>query len=305
MSEQLAPRGAPAPPWMLAAASYLARYSGSTRETYRVSLRLLFAWCTDYGLDPLAAKRVHLELFLRYLEEERRCIPRSVAHHLVPVIGYYRFAVVDGYLATDPTVMLRRPRVFIDESRQLALDRDELRRLIEAARAAAPTELALVALMALLGLRVSEAIGARVEDLGVVVRGHPTLRITGKGGKPATIPLPRPVAEILEAAAGDRTHGPILIRPPRGEMPERPWTRRAAALALERLCRAADIDKPISPHSLRHTFVTLGLDAGIPLRDMQVAARHSDPRVTARYDRGRNDFDTHANHRIAADLLAE
>lgn len=40
MSEQLAPRGAPAPPWMLAAASYLARYSGTTRETYRVSLRL-------------------------------------------------------------------------------------------------------------------------------------------------------------------------------------------------------------------------------------------------------------------------
>ena len=117
MSEQLAPRGAPAPPWMLAAASYLARYSGSTRETYRVSLRLLFAWCTDYGLDPLAAKRVHLELFLRYLEEERRCIPRSVAHHLVPVIGYYRFAVVDGYLATDPTVMLRRPRVFIPVAR--------------------------------------------------------------------------------------------------------------------------------------------------------------------------------------------
>jgi integrase len=74
---------------------------------------------------------------------------------------------------------------------------------------------------------------------------------------------------------------------------------------LVRLCTVAGIDKHISPHSLRHTFVTLGLDAGIPLRDMQVAARHSDPRVTARYDRGRHDFDTHANHRIAADLHGE
>ena len=81
------------------------------------------------------------------------------------------------------------------------------------------------------------------------------------------------------------------------------WTRRAAALAVKRLCADAVIEKPISPHSLRHTFVTLGLDAGIPLRDMQVAARHSDLRITARYDRGRNDYDSHANHRIARDLL--
>jgi integrase/recombinase XerD len=110
---------------------------------------------------------------------------------------------------------------------------------------------------------------------------------------------------MLVAAAGDRTHGPIVVRPPRGELPERPWSRHAAALMLVRLCKVCGIDKHISPHSLRHTFVTLGLDAGIPLRDMQVAARHSDPRVTARYDRGRHDFDTHANHRIAADLLGD
>ena len=303
MSDAIDRPSTPATPlWALAATSYLARYSGATLRTYTVSLRLLFAWCADHGLDPLAAKRVHLELYVRYLEQERRCIPRSVAHHLTPVFGYYRFALADGYLAADPAVLLRRPRVFIDESRQLALDRDELRGLLSAALSSTPADLALVALMGLLGLRVSEATGARIEDLGIVIRGHPTLRIVGKGGKPATIPLPRPVEEILTTAVGTRTHGPILVRPPRGHSPERPWTRRAAALALVRLCRAAGIDKPIS-HSLRHTFVTLGLDAGIPLRDMQVAARHSDPRITARYDRGRNDFDTHANHRIAADLL--
>ena len=294
---------APPPLWALAAASYLARYSGNTLRSYTVSLRLLFTWCTDHGLDPLAAKRVHLELFVRYLEQERGCIPSSVAHHLTPVFGYYRFATIDGYLVADPTAMLRRPRVFADTTRQLALDRDELRALLAAARASTASELALVAMMALLGLRVSEATGARIEDLGVVIRGHPTLRIVGKGAKPATIPLPRAVNEMLLAAVGTRTHGPILQRPERGPLPERPWTRRAAALAITRLCRAAGIDKPISPHSLRHTFVTLGLDAGIPLRDMQVAARHSDPRITARYDRGRLDYDTHANHRIAADLL--
>jgi integrase/recombinase XerD len=305
MSSALAvPSGQPTPLWALAAASYLARYSGNTLRSYTDSLRLLFTWCLDHDLDPLDAKRVHLELFVRYLESERRNIPRSVAHHLTPVFGYYRFAVVDDYVKADPTVLLRRPRVFIDESRQLALDKGEMQRLLDAARPK-PMELALVAMLGLLGLRVSEAIGARIEDFGMIIRGQPTLKIVGKGGKPATIPLPRKVSDMLVAAVGDRTHGPILVRPPRGELPERPWSRHAAALMLERLCKTARIDKHISPHSLRHTFVTLGLDAGIPLRDMQVAARHADPRVTARYDRGRHDFDTHANHRIAADLLGD
>lgn len=308
MDDAVAPFVQPAagmPPWALAAASYLARYSGKTLESYRISLRMLFRWCAEYGLDPLEAKRVHLELYVRYLEQDRKCIPRSVAHHLTPIFGYYRFAQVDGYVVQNPTALLRRPRVFIDESRQLALDKDEFRRLLDAARASSPTDLALVALMGLLGLRVSEAMDALIEDLGTVVRGRPTLRIVGKGGKPATIPLPDAVDAILRDAVGTRTHGPILLRRARGSLPERPWSHHAATLALRRLCRVAGIDKRISPHSLRHTFVTLGLDAGIPLRDMQVAARHSDPRITARYDRGRTDFDSHANHRIAQDLLGE
>jgi integrase len=115
-----------------------------------------------------------------------------VAHHLTPVFGYYRFAVVDDYLNSDPTVLLRRPKVFIDESRQLALDKGELQRLVAAPRPGR-MELALVAMMALLGLRISEAIGAKIEDLGMIIRGQPTLKIVGKGGKPATIPLPRRV----------------------------------------------------------------------------------------------------------------
>ena len=78
--------------------------------------------------------------------------------------------------------------------------------------------------------------------------------------------------------------------------------RKAAALAVTRLCKAAGINKKISPHSLRHAFVTACLDAGVPLRDVQIAARHSDPRITARYDRARHNLDRHANHTVAAFL---
>jgi len=54
------------------------------------------------------------------------------------------------------------------------------------------------------------------------------------------------------------------------------------------------------PHMLRHTFVTTMLDAGVDLRDVQIAARHSDPRTTMRYDRARKNFNRHPNDILVA-----
>jgi integrase len=70
--------------------------------------------------------------------------------------------------------------------------------------------------------------------------------------------------------------------------------RHAASRIVRRLAKRAGIDKRISPHSLRHSFITAALDAGVPLRDMQEAASHSDPRTTMRYYRGRGSLDRHA-----------
>jgi len=61
--------------------------------------------------------------------------------------------------------------------------------------------------------------------------------------------------------------------------------RYAADRTVKRLARRAGITKRISPHSLRHSFITAALDAGVPLRDVQEAASHADPRTTMRYDR--------------------
>jgi len=65
---------------------------------------------------------------------------------------------------------------------------------------------------------------------------------------------------------------------------------------VTRLARRAGVNKHISPHSLRHSFITAALDAGVPLRDVQTAARHADPRTTTRYHRARNNLDRHASY---------
>lgn len=282
----------------LAAASYLARYNGSTRETYRISLKILFNWCGRVGVDVLTIQRPVLELFARYLEDERHNSPATVAHHLSIIRGFYNFAEIDQYIQRSPAAHLRMPRVFQDESKTLGLDRMELGALIQTARASSPMDSALIALMGMLGLRVSEACAVKIEDYQDIERGHRVLHLIGKGGKPATIPLPVPVIRALDAAAGDRTSGHLILRRKTGQ----PINRKSAALTVARLCKKAGIRKNVTPHGLRHSYVTACLDAGAPLRDVQIAARHSDPRITARYDRARHNHDRHANHLVAAYL---
>jgi site-specific recombinase XerD len=76
--------------------------------------------------------------------------------------------------------------------------------------------------------------------------------------------------------------------------------RAAATRSVKRIALAAGVKHRISPHSLRHTFVTTMLDAGVSLRDTQIVARHADPRTTIRYDRARNNLDRHGNYALAA-----
>lgn len=78
--------------------------------------------------------------------------------------------------------------------------------------------------------------------------------------------------------------------------------RYAADRTVKRLALKAGIAKRMSAHSLRHSFTTAALDAGVPLRDVQEAASHADPRTTLRYDRGRGSLDRHATYIVATFL---
>lgn len=172
----------------------------------------------------------------------------------------------------------------------------ELSALLQVARRHPdPARWALVTLLGLLGLRVSEACAVQCDDYGDTVQGHTVIRLVGKGSKPATMPLPTAVQRALDAARGDRTTGPLLRRADGQQL-----DRRTADRWVKSLARQAGISKRISPHSLRHSMVTNALDAGVPLRDVQIAARHADPRTTARYDRNRHNMDRHAVHVLTA-----
>lgn len=277
----------------LAAAGYLAQYRGRTLVIYSQHLRILYGWCERVQLDPLEVRRVHLDLFRHYLEKERRNGPGTVAARLRCVRAFYRYAAEEGFVEDSPARRLVVPRVRRDETRLIGISREEVAALLAAAREAGPARWALVSLLALLGLRVGEACDLDIEDTRGEAQGYRTVSFVGKGAKPATMPLTAPVAEAVDAAAGERASGPLLLR--------RSITRldRATAYRWIRILGDRTLGKHVHPHVLRHAFVTLSLDAGATLRDVQNAARHADPRMTAMYDRARGNLQRHAAHLLA------
>ena len=95
----------------LAVAAYLARFKGSSREHTESDLRCYLAWCAERGLDPLAARRPHLELYIRWLQEICRFKPSTVSRRFSVTAGFYRTCVLDGIMEHSPAEHVRRPAV--------------------------------------------------------------------------------------------------------------------------------------------------------------------------------------------------
>jgi integrase/recombinase XerD len=225
----------------------------------------------------------------------RRFRPSTVSRRFSVTAGFYRTCVIDGVLDHSPAEHVRRPAVPA-ESPTLGFTHLQFEAMLTAARQSAnPCDFALVAMLGLLGLRIFEATGADTSDLGEE-HGHRVLRVCGKGAKIVLVPLPPAVSRAIDQSVGNRTSGPILLNSRGARMDRHAATRRLRHLAQQAGVR---IDRP-HPHMLRHTFVTTMLDAGVDLRNVQIAARHADPRTTVRYDRARKNLDRHPNYILAA-----
>ena len=212
------------------------------------------------------------------------------------VRGFFRFAHIDGLVPADPAVYARLPKVNRDETRTQGLDRLELIRFLKVAQTITVHHGALAFLLGINALRASEAAAVRIEDYAETLRGHRVLHLIGKGNKPATMPITIPVLRVLEACRGQRASGPLILRP----VSHRPVDRRDVYRMVTRIAKEAGIPRHISPHSLRHAAITNALDAGVPLRDAQILARHADPRTTEHYDRARGNLDRHGVHFLTA-----
>jgi hypothetical protein len=208
-------------PERLALAGYLAGYRGLTREAYALDLRQFTTWCRARCLSLFAVRRPDIESFARDLETRGRA-RATVTPRLSTIAGFYKYAVEEELLNHSPAAHVRRPRVDY-ESHAVGLDRNELGGLLVAAGLGPPAEHALISLLALNGLRVSEATSADIEHLGLERGPDPDHHPQGRqGGHHPAGAADRPGDRSGHRRAHRRARVPGSGRPPAG-----PARRRA------------------------------------------------------------------------------
>ena len=164
----------------------------------------------------------------------------TITRRLCTIAGFYRYAVEEELLDHSPAAHVHRPRLDY-ESHATALDRNELGALLVAAGQGSAQEHALISLLTLNGLRISEALGADIMAMGSE-RGHRTLTVLRKGGKIVTIPLAPRTARSLDLAIGERVEGAIFLRPDGQRM-----DRHCAGRIVRRLAGRAGLVKKVRP----------------------------------------------------------
>ena len=287
-------------------AGWLANFSSvHTRAAYYGDLLAFAKYANTHGLNILGASKADVAGFKALLEDPDAggLSPASVARRISAVSSFYRHLEEEGITIGNPALLVRRPRVS-DESMTQALTRVEAHRVLDQADTAGPRDHALICLLLLNGLRVSEVCAANIGDLHTVEH-HQVLRIRRKGGITArTVLAPRTHAAIRahiesRTAEGKPARGALLI-----DGVGRRLDRHDATRIVARLTKAIGVDKTITPHSLRHTFVTTARAANVDVRDVQNAVGHADPRTTMRYDRTNQKLDAHPTYTVTTHITS-
>lgn len=280
--------------------------SAHTRRAYARDLATWTRWCARLDVDPRDAARVHVDAFARHLTEDLALAPATVSRRLAAVSAFYRWCVLETHLPTNPAVHVRRPEVDPDTSTTLGLTAAQARALLTAAADHSPRMRALVALLLVDGLRISEALALDVDQVRGYDRGHRVVTLRRKGGRTARAALPPLVADALDnyltgraAETDQEVSGPLFVTRTGAR-----WRAGNAARALTTLATRTGIPDAarVTPHALRHAAITLALEAGVPLHEVQDFAGHRDPRSTRRYDRARGRLDRHASYTLAGHL---
>jgi integrase/recombinase XerC/integrase/recombinase XerD len=291
---RLAASGHPA--WDELATWWMSRYKSSTQRTYATYLPRWNKWCTSRRIDPLVARRADVELWLRMVADSGLS-RASVAAHYDAVASLYRLAYEEELVGANPCARIARPKIHRELQRREVLTVLEYAAFLTTARHLGPTHHAIAVLGGMMGLRATEMATLTVESFGTV-RGYATVIVIGKGDKPARVPVPIPALGAVQGAVAGRSAGPLLRTRTGAGMDGRSVHRYVAATA-----RAAGIARPIGPHALRRTVGTVGLNQGIPLRDVQRLLRHARPETTlGSFDITGEALERHASHQVAGFL---
>jgi site-specific recombinase XerD len=305
----------------LADALVAGQLSERTRHAYASDLAELIGVIEAWGLRLPDVNKDHLHAYRSWLageevpglvRKEKACALATVSRKISVCRQFFAEALDRGLIPLNPAARLRGFAVSA-ESKTLGLSRTQAQDLLEKIGTSSLLDLrdrAMLSLMIRTGLRRMDVIQA---TLGALSQrdGHTVLRVIGKRKKERMIKIPVDMFRTLEAwreavrpLREETPTTPLfcgLARQGRGEQCRyiigremKPLSEKAIWKIVERRVEQAGIEGNITPHSTRHTFITLALDGGAPLHKVQVAAGHADPRTTERYWRTKENLDDNA-----------
>jgi site-specific recombinase XerD len=274
--------------------------SEHTRRAYERDMTMWLKFLDENDVDPLQALRAHADIWKNRGAGYDSPAASSLARRLSAVASFYNYLVQEDLLDRSPFSHVARPEVS-DESTTRGLTKAQARSMTERATESGPRDEALIKLLLFSGLRESEAILADVTDLGWE-DDHRTLDVVRKGGKIQRVALSLVVADALEQMIGDRESGPLFVTGTGARLSASQVFR-----TVRRVARLADVPDPneVTPHSLRHTFATLSMDAGVDIRQVQVDMGHADPKTTIRYDRARRRLRNAGTYKVTDWILGD
>jgi len=256
--------------------------SKNTLESYRLDLTSFANWLPEQGKQLLTVDQADIQQYLAVKFALSK--PRSISRLIASLRRFYRFLMRENKISLDPTIQIQSPK--LPRSLPKSLNEDEVVALLNAPNLDDPIGLrdrAMLELLYACGLRVSELVGIKSTEVSV---SDSVVRVTGKGSKTRLVPMGEDASDLilryLHEARPQILNGRLsdaLFVTTRGDA----MTRQAFWYLIKRYALLAGINKPMSPHVLRHAFATHLLNHGADLRVVQMLLGHADISTTQIY----------------------
>ena len=253
----------------------------NTLAAYRSDLKIFNKWLAGNSLISVNSKHIQDYFSDR---QKNNISSSSQARILTCLRSFYQYLLANQLIKKDPTEQLSQPK--LEKKLPVFLNIQEVEKLLEAPSSSSlfgQRDRAMLELLYSCGLRVSELINLSYHNINLK---EEFIRIHGKGNKERVLPMGEMAIDYLMKY--ETNARPMLLK--NGQSDSYFLSNRGSAMSrqnffyiIKAYANQVGIDKPLSPHSLRHAFATHLVQKGADLRSVQLMLGHSDISSTQLY----------------------
>ena len=257
--------------------------SKNTLNSYRFDLIIFDSWLGEQKkITMMDVSELEIQEFLAFKFPSSKS--RSISRLLATLRRFFRYQLREKKIHKDPTLKIQTPK--IPKSLPKSLSEEEVESLLDAPNLDSSSGLrdrSMLELLYACGLRVTELVDIQLTE---VILSDGVIRVTGKGSKTRLVPMgeeavdwiKKYIAEARDDILRKKTSKFLFITNRGGAM-----TRQAFWYVIKKYAVIANINKPMSPHILRHAFATHLINHGADLRVVQMLLGHTDISTTQIY----------------------